>query len=205
MIRERIRSELSGPSLPLIAFAVALNLAVGQIAVALKIPFYLDSLGTILTAILIGPWAGMLTGCTANILAAAIGNPSLMFFVPVTLVIGSFTAFVARRGGFRAWWSSGLAGIVQGVLAATVSAPISAFVFGGTMLAGTDALVVFYRAMGHSLLQSVWYQGLSSDPIDKLVSYLVIYATIHRLPARIASRFPGMNWLVPQDRNIPHA
>ena len=43
--------------------AIAVNIILGQtVAAALKIPIYLDSIGTILVGVLAGPLAGALTG-----------------------------------------------------------------------------------------------------------------------------------------------
>lgn len=190
-LRQRIASDLAGPALPLVAFSIALNLTVGQITTALKLPVYLDSLGTILAAVLCGPWAAMIAGAIANSLAAALGSPSMIFFIPVAMTIGAFTAACARFGWFKHWYLCVVGGILQGILAALVSAPISAYVFGGTMMAGTDALVIFFRAMGNNLLQSTFYQGLSSDPVDKVVSYLAMFFLLRNLPDRILSRFKG--------------
>lgn len=190
-LREKVRAELSGPSIPFIAFGIALNLTVGQIAIALKIPLYLDSIGTILVAVLVGPYAGIITGSFANIMAAALGNPTMMFFIPVVIVIGAFTGYVANNGWFKRWYLCVLGGLLQGILAAIVSAPISSYLFGGTMMAGTDALVYFFRSTGHNILTSVFYQGLMSDPIDKTVSYLLVFFLLNNLPLRLLSKFRG--------------
>ena len=190
-LRENIRQELSGSAIPFIAFGIALNLTVGQIAIALKIPLYLDSIGTIIVAVLVGPYAGIITGSFANLMAAALGNPTMMFFIPVVIVIGAFTGFIANHGWFKRWYLFILGGIILGILSATVSAPISTFLFGGTMMAGTDALVYFFRSMGNNILTSVFYQGLTSDPIDKTVSYLIVFFLLRNLPLRLISKFKG--------------
>ena len=49
--------------------AIAINIILGQtVAAALKIPIYLDSIGTILVGGLAGPIAGAATGALANLL-----------------------------------------------------------------------------------------------------------------------------------------
>jgi energy-coupling factor transport system substrate-specific component len=194
-IRERIRAELGGTAIPLMAFGVAMNLSVGQITFALKLPVYLDSIGTVLTAVLCGPWAAALTGSLSNILASAFGNPAMMFFIPVVILIGVFTAFLARRGWFRHLPLVILGGVLQGVLAALASAPISSMLFGGTMMAGTDFLVIFFRSLGNDVFYSTLYQGLASDPLDKAITYLLVFLTIRNLPTRIRSRFPAATHL----------
>jgi energy-coupling factor transport system substrate-specific component len=190
-IRQRIAEEMTGAALPFVAFCIALNLTAGQITAALKIPLYLDSIGTILVAVLIGPWSAVICGSAANILAAAFGNPSMIFFIPVVAVIGAFTGFVARRGWFRKWYLVVIGGILQGILAALVSAPISAYLFSGVMMAGTDFLVLYFRSVGNTILNSVIYQGLASDPADKFVSFLIVFFLTKNLPQRLVSRLRG--------------
>lgn len=192
-IRLQFDRELDGAGLPFVAFCIALNLTVGQITAALKVPLYLDSVGTVLAAVLCGPLSAILAGALSNILAGAFGNPAMMFFVPVVIVIGAFSGFLAKRGWFRSWYLAATGGIFQGVLAAAVSAPIAAFLFGGVMLTGTDVLVLYFRSVGNNLLQSVFYQGLSSDPVDKTVTYLLVYFLSRNLPVRLLQRFHGGN------------
>ena len=190
-IRQRIAEEMTGAALPFVAFCIALNLTAGQITAALKIPLYLDSIGTILVAVLVGPWSAVICGSSANLLAAAFGNPSMIFFIPVVAVIGAFSGFLARKGWFRKWYLVVIGGILQGILAAIVSAPISAYLFGGVMMAGTDFLVLYFRSVGNTLLNSVIYQGLASDPADKLVSFLIVFFLTKNLPQRLLSRLRG--------------
>ena len=78
-VRQKIAEEMTGAALPFVAFCIALNLTVGQITAALKIPLYLDSIGTVLVAVLVGPWSAVIAGSFANLLASAFGNPSMMY------------------------------------------------------------------------------------------------------------------------------
>lgn len=192
-IRTQFYREIEGAGLPFMAFCIAFNLTVGQIAAVLKIPLYLDSVGTVLAAVLCGPWTAILTGTLSNALAAAFGNPPMLFFIPVVAAIGGLSGFLADRGWFRHWPLVLLGGILQGIVAAAVSAPIAAFVFGGVMLTGTDVIVLYFRSVGHSLLQSVFFQGISSDPVDKTVTYFLVYFLCRNLPLRLLQRFQGGN------------
>jgi energy-coupling factor transport system substrate-specific component len=86
---------------------------------------------------------------------------------------------------------------VQGLLAATVSAPISAYLFSGITLSGMDFLVMFFRAEGKSILLSTFLQGLVADPLDKAVTYTVAWFIVRRLPHRIVIRFPRYENVLP--------
>jgi energy-coupling factor transport system substrate-specific component len=199
-LQNRLFEKPTGFEIPFIGFCIALNLTVGQVTAGLKIPLYLDSLGTILAAILVGPLSAILTGSAANILAAAFGNPTMMFFIPVVVVIGLFTALIARLGWFRQLPLVVVGGILQGILAAVVSAPISAYLFSGITLGGTDFLVLYFRSVGHTLLESVFYQGLSSDPADKTISYLIVFFLVRNFPASLLRRFRGSVHILPPQK-----
>ena len=190
-LTKRLSDELSGAGLPFLGFAVALNLTMGQLTSALKIPFYMDMVGTVLVAVLCGPWSAVIAGTLSNILASAFGNPTMMFFIPVVVVIALFTALVAARGWFRRLPLVVVGGILQGLIAAVVSAPIAAYLFGGVMFSGTDFLVLYFRSVGNTLLESVLLQGLASDPVDKTVTYLIVFVVVRSLPFRLVSRFRG--------------
>jgi energy-coupling factor transport system substrate-specific component len=187
----RFEKEVNATTIPLIAFGAALNIVVGQAVQLIKLPLYLDSIGTIMIACVVGPLAGMLTGAFANLTLGFFFNYAFIFFIPVTLVIGAFSGLAARVGAFKRWYTAMPAGLVQGVLAAVASAPIAAFMFGGVTMGGTDFLVLYFRAIGKSIVQSAFLQGLAADPVDKAVSYLIVYFLLTRIPRAILLRLPG--------------
>lgn len=149
---------------------------------------------------LCGGFAALVAGILSNVMAAGFGNPTMMFFIPTVAVIALGSSGFARTGAFRRWYTCGLAGIVLGVVAAAVSAPISAFLFSGSTFAGTDALVLFFRSTGSTILRSTLYQGLTSDPLDKLITFLAVYSLTHALPWRILARFPSGQYLMSAPR-----
>jgi hypothetical protein len=351
--------DLSTATLALLPVAVAINIAVGAIVVALRLPIYLDSIGTVLVAVLAGPWAGALTGLLANLIWAILpvpggAGPTIAFFAPVAAVIGLMAGFWAGRGAFRlraddervgaflalaagvaaaavamiviqqtvglgfdwedtesqmrfvllgllivgvgvavAWLTgrtvfrlgagdprigryltaataisaavlvfavlrllfapegyfstvdglledgsrddflgganlTGLAlpdpvgllvvavlavvlgalvwiwvrqgerarlfpvwvgGLTTGIVAAAISAPIAAGVFGGVTGSGTDALVALFRTLGLNVFASTFAQGLTSDPLDKTISYTVVFLVLAALPLTVRTMF----------------
>lgn len=351
--------DLSTATLALLPVAIAINIAVGAIVVALRLPVYLDSIGTVLVGVLAGPWAGALTGLLANLIWAILpvpggAGPTIAFFAPVAAVIGLMAGFWAGRGAFRlraddervgaflalaagvgaaavamlvvqqtvglgfdwedpesqvrfvllgllivaagvtvAWLSgrtvfrlgpgdprigrylaaataisaaaltaavlrlllapggwlstvdgvlddgtpddflgganlTGLAladplglvlvavvavvlgvlvwawvrrgerarlfpvwvgGVTTGIVAAAISAPIAAGVFGGVTGSGTDALVALFRTLGLNVFASTFAQGLTSDPLDKTISYTVVFLVLAALPLTVRTMF----------------
>lgn len=358
-IAARRSRDLSTATLTLMAVSIAINIAVGALIYALRLPIYLDSIGTVLVGALAGPWAGALTGILANLVWSILpvpggAGPTAAFFAPVAAVIGLMAGFWAARGVFRlraddsrvgqflalalgvaaaaaaflalqltvglpaldaqdageladnqlrfvvislalvafgavvAWLANrsifrftaddprirtyltvatavsafvlvfalvrlvfgptgyfstidgsdpeflgganltglalgdplglvgagilGLAlaalvwawarrgenarlfpvwvgGLTTGLVAAAISAPIAAGVFGGVTGGGTDALVALFRTLGLNVFQSAFAQGLTSDPLDKTISYTIVFVILGALPLTVRTMF----------------
>jgi energy-coupling factor transport system substrate-specific component len=175
----------------MIPVAIAINIAVGQLIYTLKIPLYLDSIGTVLVGVLAGPLAGALTGLLTNLIWGLTGlNVTYAPFAAVAAVIGLLAGLFAESGWFRAWWRAIVAGLITGLIAALLSAPISAYVWGGVTGAGTDVIVAIFRGIGFGILPSTFAQGVSSDPLDKAVTFLIVFLIVRALPMRFMARFP---------------
>ncbi len=190
-LSQKIHDQLPPTVFSLMTVGVAVNLGMGQFTALLKIPLYLDSLGTVVVAVLGGIIPAVITGILSNLLASAIFSPAMMFFIPTMIVIAVCAGLFAKKHTFIYWWRSALSGVIVGIIAAIVSAPISAYLFGGITLAGTDFLVLYFRATGEELLRSVLYQGLASDPIDKGITFVLAYAVLKNMPKSLLVKFPG--------------
>jgi energy-coupling factor transport system substrate-specific component len=172
----------------LIPIGIAVNIIVGQLVSILKLPLYLDSIGTVLVGVLAGPWAGAATGGLANIIWGLF-NPIPLPFAIVAIAIGLLAGFWARIGWFNRIYLAPVAGAITGIVAALLSAPLSAFIFGGVTGAGSDALVAAFRAYGETILGATTRQGLAQDPLDKLISFTIVFFILVALPPRVRSRF----------------
>ena len=98
-------------------------------------------------------------------------------------------AFIFLRRDLAGFWVA-VAGIVTGIIAAFVSAPIAAIAFGGVTGSGADLLVAALRQGGADVLQASLGQGLFSDPIDKTITSFVVFIILSGLSTRILARFP---------------
>jgi energy-coupling factor transport system substrate-specific component len=188
---ERIRKDFTTLILVMIPVAIAINIAVGTIIYNLKVPLYLDSIGTVLVGVLAGPWAGALTGLLSNLIWGLSGiNPQYTPFASTAAVIGMLAGLFSEAGWMRTWWKVILAGVITGLVAAVLSAPISAYVFGGVTGSGTDLVTAFFSNMGFGILPASFAQGVSSDPLDKAITYLIVWLIVVALPLRFLARFP---------------
>jgi hypothetical protein len=249
----------------LMPVAIAINIVLGYtVQTVLKLPIYLDSIGTILVGVLAGPIPGAITGALSNIIwqyapgigggtigpfavtaaviglmaglwgyigvyrprpasgstlwgAAAIGAAIVLLLAiriytspvygadpskggygsGVYVVIGAIGIIAAlavagftlyRRDAAGAWVAA--AGALTGIVAAIVSAPIAAYLFGGVTGSGGDLIVAALRQGGADVFNASLGQGLFSDPIDKTITSFVVYIIISSLSTRYLARFP---------------
>ena len=189
-----LKKDFSTITWVMIPVAIAINIAIGQLALGL--PLYLDSIGTVLVGVLAGPWAGALTGLLANLIWGLTGlNVTYAPFAAVAAVIGLLAGLFSEGGWLRSWWKTILAGVITGLIAALLSAPISAYVFGGVTGAGTDVLVAIFRELGLGVLGASMAQGFVSDPLDKAVTFLIVFFIVRALPMRFLARFPRSEYV----------
>ena len=52
-----------------------------------------------------------------------------------------------------------------------------------------DALVALYRTLGLGVFQSAFAQGLTSDPLDKTISYTIVFFVLGALPVTVRTMF----------------
>ena len=64
------RRKLGTYQICLIALAIVMNVIGGQIALALRLPIYLDSIGTIMIGAMLGPWCGLIPGLLGGLIMA---------------------------------------------------------------------------------------------------------------------------------------
>ena len=186
---ERLKRDFNTISLVMIPVAIAVNIAIGQIIYALKVPLYLDSIGTIFVGALAGPGVGALTGALTNLIWGLSGlNPFYTNYWITGLAIGLLAGLFSRLGWFKVWWRAIIAGVITGLIAALISAPIT-YLSGGVTGSGTDVITAVFRNAGFGILPSAFAQGVSSDPLDKAISFFIVWGVIRALPLRFLDRF----------------
>lgn len=178
-------------NLALIPLGIALNLALGTLVHILKLPVYVDAVGTIAVTLLVGLRAGIIVGVLSFLLGGVLVNPVLPWFSGTQAVIAIYVHLVARKGGFKSLPRTVLAGIGLGVVAAIASAPVIVYLFGGVTGSGASLIVAFLLASGKSIIKSVILSGLAAEPLDKTIQCLLAAWLLRGLPQSLLRRFRG--------------
>ncbi len=175
--------------LTLMSAGIAINMTLGQVASLLKLPIFLDSIGSFVVALLAGPVAAMMTGLITNLLWGLVSDPIAAAFAPVAAVIGLVAGLCARAGWFHRLPQAMLSSVVMTLAVVIVATPIRTYLFGGVTGSGADLLVAYMHAMGNNLLESVALTVLGANLADKVISVLVAWLLVRQLPSRIRAQF----------------
>ncbi|RAV34210.1 ECF transporter S component [Corynebacterium heidelbergense] len=176
-------------TLTLMPVALALNIVTGQVVgtMGLPLPLYLDSVGTVLVGALAGPVAGLATGVLSALVWGTF-NPTVVPFAAAYAFVGAAAGLLGKRWS-GPWWRICLWAIGVGFIMALLSAPIASFIFGGTAGTGTGLLVTLYRSLGAGPLQAVFLQSWTSDPLDKVIVFTLVWFVLRALPERSRRAF----------------
>jgi energy-coupling factor transport system substrate-specific component len=188
-LKEQLKKDFTTITLALMAVAIVLNIVLGQVVSMLKLPIFLDSIGTVLVALLAGPWAGALTGLLTNLIWGLISDPVAAAFAPVAMVIGLVAGLCAKWGLFRKWWQAVLSGVIITLALSLIAIPIRVYMFGGVTGSGTDFIIAYLMATGRDLFSAVIISVITDNLIDKVVTALLAWGIVRGLPKRFTARF----------------
>lgn len=125
-----------------------------------------------------------------NLTGLTLSDPAgLIAAIVLAVVVGALVVAWARRGDNARLFPVWVGGLTTGLVAAAISAPIAAGVFGGVTGAGTDALIALFRTLGLNVFQSAFAQGLTSDPLDKTISYTIVFVILGALPVTVRTMY----------------
>lgn len=192
-----MKNRLTVQQLCLIALAIVINVVGGQIALALHLPIYLDSIGTILIGVLLGPWFGLIPGLLGGLIMTVTGDIYSLFFAPVGMILGFVTGWVFRKysllsSGRQGW--KAVAGILGRAMMITipatiVSASICALAFGGITSSGSTVLIQLLALRTPlNMTESVLVVQLLTDYADRAVSLLLVTALLRVIPAELRTQ-----------------
>ncbi len=181
-------SQINAFDAGLIALGAALNVSIGYLVSLLKLPIYLDSIGTVFISALCGWQYGVIVGLSAVIVLAITAIPTILAYSGTAVVIALLSAVLVRFGFLKNLKATIFGGLIIGLASAAASAPVTTLVFGGVSIAGSDIITALFKASGFSLWQSVLIGKILVEPLDKLFTALICYSLVQSLPSRMLER-----------------
>lgn len=166
------------------AICVVINLALGTFVQMLHIPLiFLDTLGTIFGAVLLGPFHGVLIGLVTNVVQGILTNPRDIPFALVNMAIGLVVGLVARK--FRFTLPVAIAtGLALAVIAPLIGTPIAVGIYGGLTGGGTDLLFLWLLKSGNSIFTSAFIPRITGNLVDKVACAALVAIILPKFPPR---------------------
>ena len=140
----------------LVAMAVAVNVAGGQIALLLRLPVYLGSIGT------------------TDIYS--------LYFAPAGMAVGLMAGLVFDKMAVKGRWIFPAAFFVT-LPGTVISALISAGLFGGVTSSGSTVLVQLLSKTPLGMAGSVVAVQILTDYLDRLISIFLVCAVLNAMTA----------------------
>ena len=183
-----IKDDFTMQAILIIPVCVAVNFVGGQLAGLLKLPMYLDTIGTIFASLLCGPWVGAVAGGLTNVVTG-IANPTNFAFIPVNIIVGLVTGFLARKNMFNKTWKWLLSMFIMAWVSIIVSAPIVVLVYGGVTGGGTSLITAAALAAGANIWAAFFGTEGVFQVLDRIISFLICWAVIKVIPTRNLIKF----------------
>lgn len=191
---KNIGAEFTTRAFVLIPVAIGLNVIGGTFTRVLRLPLFLDVIGTMLLAIIAGPWVAVVAGVATNLILGITTSPSTAVFAIVQFFIALVTGWMVIRGWFnindtRSVARLGLAGVILALTSTFTATPVQVIILGGFSGAGQDAAVGALLATGSSIIEAVFATQFTIDIVDKLISIAVAYGVARSIPDRYMPPF----------------
>jgi energy-coupling factor transport system substrate-specific component len=166
-------------------------LGIGALVQVLKLPIFLDSIGTIIAALMLGWRVGAVVGVFGFMITSLTIFPPAIYFSGTQIFIALFTHFAGKRGGFKSVFRTVISGIILAFIAALVSAPVIYYLFGGITGNGISAFTIYLESIGFVKSQAVLISGISAELLDKTAQCLIAYFILISIPKFLLEKFHG--------------
>ena len=174
----------------MVALGIVLNIVGAFIALNLRLPVYLDSIGTVLSGALLGPVYGVATVVLGSFISGITFDIYSLYYAPVQILTGLMAGWM-----FRTKWLRGyrlpIGGLALSLPTSIASAAITAFLFGGITSSGSSYLVVLMSKLGMNLTLSCFLVQVLTDYADKLIAVLLVAAVLKVLTPEMKMKIRG--------------
>ncbi len=190
-MKKLFKTNFSTAVIVLIPACIGINYLGKLFASALKLPLWLDSIGTCIGAVLGGPIIGAICGAVNNLIYGfTTGDNITLVYSLTSLFIGLAVGIMARLGFMKSLPKALLTAVVGGLAAVLVSTPLNVQFWGGTTgnLWG-DALFAWTQSQGMSVMLGSLLDELLVDVPDKLATLIIVYFIIKGLPKKLISLY----------------
>ncbi len=181
------KTNFSTAVIVLIPACIGINYIGKLFAQVLKLPLWLDCIGTCIGAILGGPIIGGICGAANNLIYGfTTGDNITLVYALTSLFIGVSVGVMARLGFMETFPKAMITACVGGLAAVIVSTPLNIIYWGGqTGNVWGDAVFAATQASGLPVWLGSLLDELVVDVPDKLITGVIVYLIVSELPEKL--------------------
>lgn len=171
------------------AMCVVVNIVFGMFVGMLNIPLlFLDTVGTVLGAVVLGPVLGAIIGGCTNLVLGIISGPTNIPFALVNISLGLIVGYVSQKREFG-YKEAIITGVILSVVCPLIGTPISVLLFGGLSGSGADLLVGFLVQSGQKIFTAAFFPRILSNIVDKPLSCIMVVYFLSKMPKGFISQY----------------
>lgn len=162
-----------------ISIAIAINLVGANLALFLRLPIYLDTIGTLLIAVILGPWYAASTAFLSALINWMTTDIFSLYYSPVAIVVAIITGILIKRNckPSSLLWKS----LIISLPGTIIASVITVILFKGITSSGSSIIAQFLHGIGLDMTSSLILVQVGTDYMDRLISLIL------RLPAKLKS------------------
>lgn len=185
------RTRLNAACIVLIPACIGINYLGKLFASVLKLPLWLDSIGTCIGAVLGGPVIGGICGAANNLIYGfTTGDSITLVYALTSLGIGVVVGILARLSCMKRLPGAILTAIAAGFTAVIISTPLNLVFWGGTTgNVWGDAVFAWSQASHLPVALGSFLDEVIVDVPDKLITLLIVFGVIKGLPKKLTSLY----------------
>ncbi|HFK8771542.1 TPA: ECF transporter S component [Streptococcus agalactiae] len=174
-----------------ISIAIAINLVEANLALFLRLPIYLDTIGTLLIAVILGPWYAASTAFLSALINWMTTDIFSLYYSPVAIVVAIITGILIKRNckPSSLLWKS----LIISLPGTIIASVITVILFKGITSSGSSIIAQFLHGIGLDMTSSLILVQVGTDYMDRLISLILVFSTITLLkkhsPNLINQRF----------------
>ncbi|MFD1204738.1 MULTISPECIES: ECF transporter S component [Sporosarcina] len=182
--------RFSTAALVLIPAAIGINFIGKLFAELLKLPLWIDSIGTVLSSMLAGPIIGAIVGVVNNVIYGFTTSPISFVYAITSAVIGLVAGIMAYKGWISNIGKALVLGFIVGLIAATISTPLNMMFWEGTTgnIWG-DALFATMLSKDMPLWFASFADSIVVDVPDKMLTVLISFLVFKGLPKNVKNMY----------------
>lgn len=190
-MKQLFKTKWNAACFVLIPACIGINYLGKLFASVLKLPLWLDSIGTCIGGILGGPIIGGICGAANNLIFGfTTGDSITLVYALTSLGIGAAAGIMARLGHMKTLSGALLTACVAGFTAVVISTPLNLIFWGGTTgnIWG-DAVFAWSQASGLPVILGSFLDEVVVDIPDKFITLLIVFTIVKGLPRKLTSLY----------------